>query len=105
MKTLEAVFTYALNSKYDRNVVHSMKSSYRDRMFKLRVGKETVSGKPVVMDIFRKKLTGKNEFFNDVEIPSEFMDDYLKEKSVQQDKLTRSLLQGLAFYKSVIYKK
>jgi hypothetical protein len=57
------------------------------------------------MDIAGKKLVGKKNFFNDVEIPRHLMVNYLQNGDIEQNKLTTSLLQGLAFYKSIVYKK
>ena len=105
LQILQWIIITTLNLKRGKNVIYMMNPRIIDRMFDLSVGGERVSNKYIILDIAGKKLVGKKNFFNDVEIPRHLMVNYLQNGDIEQDKLTTSLLQGLAFYKSILYKK
>lgn len=105
LQIIQWIIITTINLKRGKNVIYMMNPRIIDRMFDLSVGGERVTNKYIILDIAGKKLTGKNKFFNDVAIPRHLMVNYLQNGDVEQDKLTTSLLQGLAFYKSTLYKK
>ncbi|XP_063444316.1 transcription elongation factor, mitochondrial-like isoform X2 [Mytilus trossulus] len=102
LRILEYVIVNGLNAKNGGNVVHLMKPKTMDKIFQLQVGNERICAKPFVLDMYRKKLTGKNKTLNDVTISRELMDEYLSKKDIDKDKLNKSLLLGLAFYKLIM---
>ncbi|CAC5362985.1 unnamed protein product [Mytilus coruscus] len=102
LRILEFVIVNGLNVKNGRNVVHLMKPKTMDKIFQLQVGNERICAKPFVLDMYRRKLTGKNKSLNDVTISREQMDEYLAKKDINKDKLNKSLLLGLAFYKLIM---
>ncbi|VDI72585.1 transcription elongation factor, mitochondrial [Mytilus galloprovincialis] len=102
LRILEYVIVNGLNAKNGRNVVHLMKPKTMDKIFQLQVGNERICAKPFVLDMYRRKLTGKNKSLNDVTISREHMDEYLAKKDIDKDKLNKSLLLGLAFYKLIM---
>jgi hypothetical protein len=63
-------------------VIYMMNPRIIDRMFDLSVGGERVTNKYIIMDIAGKKLVGKKNFFNDVEIPRHLMVNYLQNRDI-----------------------